>query len=78
MEESAPKATADSDFPKVDRSVVAVDDAFGESDEKAFWLGKTPHERLQAVELYRRIAFGHDQTAARLQRFLEVAEFPSR
>ena len=40
-------------FPEVDRSVVTVGSAFGESDEKAFWAGRTPLERLEAVQLYR-------------------------
>ena len=66
------------DFPKVDRSIVTVGDAFGESDEKAFWRGKTPADRLEAVELYRRIAYGYDPATARLQRILDTSEFPPR
>ena len=65
-------------FPAVDRSVVTVGSALGESDEKAFWLSKTPLERLEAVELLREIAFGNGPTSARLQRVLETAEFPPR
>ncbi len=65
-------------FPRVDRSVISVGSAFGESDEKAFWASKTPLERLEAVELYRQIAYGYDSSSARLQRVLETAEFPPR
>ena len=65
-------------FPAVDRSAVKTGSAFGESDEKAFWLDKTPLDRLEAVELLREIAFGYDPTTARLQRVLETAEFPPR
>ena len=65
-------------FPKVDRSIIAVGSAFEESDEKAYWLTKSPLERLEAVELYRRIAFGYDPFTTRLQRVLESAEFPPR
>jgi len=75
------KRPAESDgmvFPRIDRSVVTVGDAFEESDEKEFWRSKTPLERLEAVELYRRIAFGYDPFTARLQRILEFAEFPPR
>ena len=78
MEEENPRESGRMAFPKVDRSVVTVGDAFGESDEKAFWAGRTPLERLEAVELYREIAFGYDSSTARLQRILETAEFPPR
>jgi len=65
-------------FPKVDRGAVATGSAFGEGDEKLFWRSKSPEERLEAVEIYREIAFGYDPSTARLQRVLEVAEFPPR
>ena len=66
------------EFPRVDRTAVSVGDACAESDEKAFWLAKTPLERLEAVETYRQIAYGYDPLTARLQRVLESAEFPPR
>lgn len=65
-------------FPKINRSVVRVGALLEESDEKAYWLERPIAERLEAVELYRIIAFGHDACTARLQRVLETAEFPSR
>ena len=60
---------------EVDRSVVSVvslDDQ--REDEVRFWRGKTPHERLEAVELTRQLLYGRDATTARLQRVLEVAQ----
>jgi hypothetical protein len=65
-------------FPRVDRSKVVVQSVSDGSDEKAFWLSKTPEERLETLELLREIAYGYDPTAARLQRVLETAEFPAR
>ena len=65
-------------LPRVDRSVVLVQSVWEESDEKAFWLAKTPEERLEALELLREIAYDHDPTTARLQRVLETAAFPTR
>jgi len=65
-------------FPRVDRSIVTVGSALDKSDEKAFWLSKTPLDRLEAVELLRQIAYGYDPTTTRLQRVLEIAEFPPR
>lgn len=69
---------ARSGFPGVDRSIVAVGPAFGDGDERAYWRAKSPLERLEAVELYREIAFGYDPITARLQRVLEIARFPPR
>ena len=65
-------------FPRVNRSFVTVGNVLDESDEKAFWLSKTPLERLEALELLREIAFGYDPVTTRLQRVLETAEFPTR
>ena len=45
-----------------------------EREEKHYWLTKTPHERLQAVETMRQVVYGYDPTSARLQRIFEVAE----
>ena len=78
MEKKQPRSSGLRAFPKVDRSVVTVGNASGESDEKAFWLSKTPLDRLEAVELLRQIAYGYDPTTTRLQRLLETAEFPPR
>jgi len=66
------------DFPKIDRSVVKVGTIFDDSDEKAFWLTKSPLDRLEAVELLRQIAYGYDPSTTRLQRILEITEFPPR
>ena len=65
-------------FPRVDRSIVTQGSALGGSDEKAFWLSRTPLDRLEAMEFLREIAFGYDPTTTRLQRVLETAEFPPR
>jgi hypothetical protein len=62
------------EFPKIDRnflSVVTFDEA--DAQDKAYWLSKTPLERLQHVELLRRINYGNNATS-RLQRVLEVVE----
>jgi hypothetical protein len=64
------------DTLKVDRTVISVGSILEESDEKAYWLSRTPGERLEALELYRQIAYGYDPNTLRLQRVLEIAEFP--
>jgi hypothetical protein len=61
------------DLMKVDRTAFAVT-SLHESDEKDYWLSKTPEERLQALELMRQIIYGYDSVTARLQRVLEIAQ----
>lgn len=58
---------------KVDRTSFVVTSLY-ESDEKQYWLSKTPEERLQALELMRQIIYGYDPATARLQRVLEIAQ----
>ena len=58
---------------KVDRTAFSVASLTDPSDEKAYWLSRTPQERLRQVEILRRINYGHRATA-RLQRVLEITE----
>jgi len=61
-------------FPKLQRTAFTVSSAFDQSDEKSYWLSKTPYERLEAVELMRRIIYGYDPSTTRLQRILEITQ----
>ncbi|MBN2449616.1 MAG: hypothetical protein JXR77_04465 [Lentisphaeria bacterium] len=54
-------------FPRVERSVVLAQSVSEDSDERAFWLAKTPEERLEALELLREVAYDYDPTTARLR-----------
>jgi hypothetical protein len=54
-------------FPKVRRDVFKVASLSEPSDEKEYWLSKTPEERLEAVELMRRIVYG-DEALKRLDK----------
>lgn len=58
---------------KVDRTTLVVT-SLHESDEKEYWLSKTPEERLQALELMRQIIYNYDPATARLQRVLEIIQ----
>lgn len=66
---------AEYQFPKLDRSALSVVSSFDEAarKDKEYWLSRTPNERLEQMELLRRINYG-DAAAARLQRVLEVVE----
>ena len=62
---------------KIDRSTMSVVALTDESDDKAYWLARTPHERLRQVEILRRINYG-PRAARRLQRILEITERKGR
>ena len=59
---------------KMDKSVLSVRSLSEESDEKTYWQTKTPHERLEAVELMRQIKYGYDPATTRLKRVLTIAQ----
>ena len=59
---------------KVDRSALSIGRLSDASDEKEYWLSRSPADRLAALELMRRILYGYDPTTARLQRLLEFAQ----
>ena len=58
---------------KVDRTAFTVGSLTEASDEKTYWLSRTPEERLRQIELLRRINYGHRATT-RLQRVFEIAQ----
>jgi hypothetical protein len=61
-------------FPKIQRTAFKVSSLFDQSDDKLYWLSKTPYERLKALELMRQIIYGYDPSATRLQRVFEVTQ----
>jgi len=62
------------EFPKLNKTAFSVGSVLDESDHKAYWLSKTPAERLEAVELMRQIIYGYDPSTTRLQRVFEVTQ----
>lgn len=64
----------DSDIFKLDRTAFSVASLSDESDEKEYWLSKTPQERLLALEMMRQIIYGYDPSTTRLQRVFEVTQ----
>jgi hypothetical protein len=64
-----------SKLPKLDKSIFSVSTLEqNDEDEKAYWLSKTPYERLDAVETMRQIIYGYDPATTRLQRVFEVTQ----
>ncbi|HXG94030.1 MAG TPA: hypothetical protein VNN73_16925 [Blastocatellia bacterium] len=66
-----------SDF-KMDKTAFSVVSLTEADDEKEYWLSKTPHERLRAIEQIRQTIYGYDPATARLQRVFEIAQREQR
>lgn len=58
---------------RIDKTAFSVVSGFDDTEDKQYWQSKTPQERLQHVELLRRINYGSKATA-RLQRVIEVIQ----
>ena len=61
-------------IPRLNKKIVKVTSLDDIEDEKSFWKTKTPLERIEAIEINRRMIYGEDRVAFRLQRFPEIAE----
>ena len=57
----------------LNRSVVTSSN-FGDSSDDEYWLSKSPLERIAAIQINRRAAYGDYRASARLQRVLEIAQ----
>ncbi len=61
-------------FPaKINKKVLSTAPLFDKSDLTLYWHSRTPHERLQYIEILRQMNYGY-YAASRLQRVLEFAE----
>ncbi len=58
---------------RLDKTKISVSNSFDNSEEKEYWLSRTPQERLLHMERLRRINYGHN-AAERLQRIIEVVK----
>ena len=58
----------------MDKTAFSIGFVNDETDEKAYWLSKSPSARLEIIEFVRRINYSEAATSARLQRFFEVAK----
>ncbi|HFQ93841.1 MAG TPA: hypothetical protein ENK32_07525 [Anaerolineae bacterium] len=60
---------------QIDKKSFSVASLKDESDEKVYWLTKTPQERLEALELMRQIIYNYDPATTRLQRVFTIHDF---
>ena len=68
------KSMSEKALPRLDRSAFSVVSLEDSDNDLDYWLTRTPAERLAAIELNRRMVYGHDRATSRLQRIFEVAE----
>ncbi len=61
-------------LPSLDKKAVNVTSLNDINEEKEYWFSKSPLERIEAIEINRRMIYGHDRVTSRLQRFFEIAE----
>lgn len=73
MQHDIPMQTDSKGMPRLDKTAIVVETLDTMTDDSAFWAKQTPEARLAALELMRRINYGHAATG-RLQRVLEVVE----
>jgi hypothetical protein len=59
---------------RLDRGVLET----SRSNDRQYWLSKTPEKRFEALEVLRQIAYGYDPAIERLQRVFEVVELTRR
>jgi hypothetical protein len=58
---------------KIQKDVFEVIDLH-EADDRDYWHGRSPIERIEAIEFMRKAMFGHDRVSERLQRILTVVD----
>lgn len=61
-------------LPRLNKKIVNVTSLDDIEEEKRYWISKTPIERIQAIEINRRMIYGQDRVTSRLQRFFETSE----
>jgi len=61
-------------LPSLNKMIVDVTSLDDIEDDKKYWLSKSPAERIEAIEINRRMIYGQDRVASRLQSVFETAE----
>jgi hypothetical protein len=52
---------------RLDKTAFTVASLTDKSDEKQYWVRKSPYERLRVLELMRQIIYGYHPSTERLQ-----------
>ncbi len=65
-------------IPRLNKKIISVTSLDDIQEEKNYWLSKNVHERIEAIELNRRMVYGSDRVTSGLQRILETSELTGR
>jgi hypothetical protein len=68
----------DTEMPRLDKTRLTISSLDDFLEEKEYWMSCGKAERLNAIEINRRMVYGTDRTTSRLQRVLETAELTRR
>jgi hypothetical protein len=60
-------------LPNLNKKIITVTALNDIEEEKRYWLSKNPLERIEAIEINRRMVYGQDKATSRLQRIIEIA-----
>ncbi len=63
-------------MPRLDKTKLSISSLEDFTEEKEYFLSLSKADRLNIIEINRRLVYGTDRTTSRLQRFLEIAELP--
>jgi len=61
-------------LPSLNKKILNVTSLDDIEEEKKYWISKSPLERIEAIEINRRMIYDQDRVTSRLQRFFETAE----
>jgi len=61
-------------LPSLNKKIVNVTTLDDIEEEKKYWISKSPLERIEAIEINRRMIYGQDRVTSRLQRIFETSE----
>ena len=61
-------------IPSLDKRAMKISSLDDIEDETKYWMSKTPVERIEAIEINRRMIYGEDRATSRLQRLFETSE----
>ena len=61
-------------IPRLNKKIVNITSLDDIEEEKKYWFSKSPLERIEAIEINRRMIYGQDRATSRLQRFFETSE----
>lgn len=61
-------------LPSLNKKIVNITSLDDTEEEKNYWFSKSPLERIEAIEINRRMIYGKDRVTSRLQRIFETAE----